>query len=95
MTGWFDWDEANVAHLDRKRVEPEEAEEALLDPDRVPAPFYNTATERRRAVFGATETGRVLFIVFTHRQGKIRVVTARDAEPDERQTYWERQRRRR
>ena len=50
--------------------------------------------ERRRAIFGATETGRVLFVVFTYRQGKIRVVTARNAALAERQKYWERQGRR-
>jgi uncharacterized DUF497 family protein len=39
------------------------------------------------AVIGATETRRILFMVFTRRGGKIRLKTARDAEPSERRRY--------
>jgi uncharacterized protein len=83
----FDWDEANEEHIARHDVTPEEAEEALTDPRRIGAPAYNVGTERRRAVLGATIDGRVLFVVFTIRRGKLRVVAARDATTTQRRRY--------
>ena len=58
----FDWDNANADHLVGHGVTPEEAEEALLDPGRMGTPAYNLEGERRWAVIGATEDGRVLFV---------------------------------
>ena len=85
----FDWDEANTGHLARHGVEQWEAEEALLDPGRIgsPASAYNVSGESRWAALGATESGRVLFVVFTRRREKVRVVTARDAEVREKRRY--------
>lgn len=83
----FDWDDANRQHIANHDVEPEEAEEALLDPRRVGAAAYNVGDERRWAYLGATELGRVLFIVFTRRSGLVRVVTARDAGTTELRRY--------
>ncbi|HYU20167.1 MAG TPA: BrnT family toxin [Chloroflexota bacterium] len=75
----FDWDEGNLGHIAEHGIGTHEAEEALLDARRVPAPAYQVASERRRAVLGATPEGRLLFVVFMHRGGAIRVITARDA----------------
>ncbi len=83
----FDWDEGNAEHLARHDVTPEEAEEALLDPRRIGASAYRTATERRSAAIGATEDGRVLFVVFTRHAGNVRVIAARGATPAERRRY--------
>jgi uncharacterized DUF497 family protein len=83
----FDWDDDNRGHVRRHDVEPEDAEEALLDPRRIGAPAYNVGEERRWAYLGATELGRVLFVVFTKRGARIRVVTARDAETGELRRY--------
>ncbi|MDN5696463.1 MAG: BrnT family toxin [Rubrobacter sp.] len=83
----FDWDEANIGHVARHEVEPWEAEEALLDTGRVGTAAYNVRGETRWATLGATEAGRVLFVVSTRRAEKIRVVTARDAEDKEKRRY--------
>jgi len=83
----FDWDDGNVGHLARHGVTRAEAEEALLDPRRIGASAYSTVTERRSAVIGATEDGRVLFVVFTRRGGDVRVIAARDATSKERRRY--------
>lgn len=83
----FDWDDANRDHISEHRIYPYEAEEALLAPRRVAAPAYSLQGERRRGVLGETDSGRLLFVVFTHRRGLIRVVTARDATPRERLRY--------
>ncbi len=83
----FDWDDGNIEHIARHGVEPWEAEESLLDPNRIGTPVYSVGRETRRAVLGATEAGRVLFLVFTRRSGRVRVVTARDAEIREKRRY--------
>jgi uncharacterized protein len=88
----YDWDEHNTAHIAEHDVEPEEAEEALTDHDRVVGKSYNVAAERRRAIIGRTETGRLLFVVITRRGRRIRVVTAYDAEEPHRKQYRKRQR---
>ncbi len=83
----FDWDEHNLAHVRENDVEPDEVEEAVLDPGRIGAPAYNLGQERRWALLGATEEGRILFVVYTRRRGLVRIVTARDATPNERRRY--------
>ena len=83
----FDRDDANVDHLARHNVTPEEAEEALQDPRRIGTPAYEVESERRWALIGATEDGRVLFVVFTRRGRQGRVVTGQDATPREKRRY--------
>src|SRR5256885_1737500 len=80
----FDWDDANVDHIARHGIRLEEAEEALTDPRRIRAPAYDVDNEQRRAVVGATLDGRILFVVYTVRQGTLRVVAARDASARQR-----------
>ncbi len=84
----FEWDAGNTDHLAVHRIDPEEAEEALLDRHQRPAQAYSTAGERRWAVLGATEARRVLFVVFTRRGRLVRVLSARDATVRERRRYW-------
>jgi uncharacterized protein len=83
----FDWDEANVEHIARHGVTIEEAEESLTDSRRVGASAFQVEGEHRRAVIGATADGRLLFVVYTRRKRKVRVITARDATQSERRRY--------
>ena len=53
----FEWDDANVDHIARHDVRPEEAEDALTDPLRIGAPAYAAEGERRWAILGATIAG--------------------------------------
>jgi uncharacterized DUF497 family protein len=87
----FEWDEGNLEHfVNNHGVLPEEAQEAVLDPRRIGTDAYNSKTERRWAVIGATEAGRVLFVVFTRRSGRIRIISAWDADESDRRRYWRR-----
>lgn len=81
----FDWDAGNIDHL--SDIEPEEAEEAILDPGRVGCDVYNMPGERRWGLLGRTDAGDILFVVYTYRNGKVRVVTARLAVPREQRRY--------
>jgi uncharacterized DUF497 family protein len=83
----YEWDDGNVEHIAGKGVEPDEAEEALEDPRNAGLPTYNGPDEQRWATIGRTSKNRFLIVVFTRRQGRIRVVTARDATEDEKRTY--------
>jgi uncharacterized DUF497 family protein len=85
---YFDWDDGNRHKLDDHHVTVEEVQEAVLDPDRKPASAYNVGAERRRAIVGETLKGDILFVVYTERSGRIRVISARLAKPDERRKYW-------
>jgi uncharacterized DUF497 family protein len=83
----FDWDEANLEHIGGHGVEPGEVEEALSDPRRLSEGAYNSRGERRWAMLGATEPGRILFVVLARRSRGLRVVTARPATERERRRY--------
>ena len=61
----FDWDDANIDHIAAHGVSPSEAEDAILDPDRIGAPARSSPTEKRRGIVGTTEQGRILFVSYT------------------------------
>ncbi len=84
----FDWDDANEGHIwERHRVTRDEAEEALDDPGLITASAGGFRGERRFWALGRSAGGRVLLVVFVKRSAAVRVVTARDAEPDEKRRY--------
>ena len=79
----FVWDQANVEHIARHGVEPEEAEEAATDPRRAPFPAHSG----RVGVIGRTAVGRILVVILERRGSAWRVITARDATPGEKRAY--------
>ncbi len=75
MSYSFDWDESNIAHIARHGVEPQEAEEVVSnDPIDLAVTIRNG--EERTEQVGETSAGRILQVVTTFRNSKIRVVTA-------------------
>jgi uncharacterized DUF497 family protein len=64
-SGWFDWDEGNEGHVLGHGVDPMEVEETLLDPQGFGFDAYDAPGERREALVGATEEGRILLVVIT------------------------------
>lgn len=84
-TDGFGWDEANIGHIARHGVTPKEAEQVFFDKNhRVTRDRKHSTGEKRSAVFGKTVNNRHLAVVFTVRKSKIRVVTARDMNRNER-----------
>jgi uncharacterized protein len=81
----FDWDHGNIEHL--TDLTTDEVKKAVLAPDRIGVGAYNALGERRWALLGATVDNEILFVVYTWRHGKVCVVTARLAEPNERRRY--------
>jgi hypothetical protein len=74
----FDWDGANIGHVARHSVLPEEAEQVILN-DPVDLGMEIVEGEQRYLNLGATVRGRVLLVVTTWRDDRVRVVTAFEA----------------
>jgi len=84
----FEWDEANTTHISRHKVTPEEAEQVLLGAS-LPIEAEERSGEERHTELGNTAAGRLLVVVWTWRQERIRVVTAFPANRKWR-TVWRR-----
>lgn len=79
----FDWDDANISHIDRHEFTPEEVEEVFAGAYKV-----RRGREKLYIALGETLDGRLAFVVFRRLPGgKIRVVTARDMEDRERRLF--------
>jgi uncharacterized DUF497 family protein len=71
----FDWNEENIGHLARHQIGPSEAEQVLNNrPLDLESNLRNG--EERVAQVGETDGGRILIVISTSRDNKIRVVTA-------------------
>ncbi len=87
----FEWDEGNVEKNVRKhRVSSAECEEVFFEmPMFVFYDAVHSENEKRYLVLGKSNRGRHLFIVFTIRRNKVRVISARDMSRRERRSYEE------
>lgn len=84
----FDWDAANIAHIARHDIVPEEAEQ-VVETDPVDLELVVRNGEERIVLLGATLSDRVLIVVVTIRGEVFRVVTARPANRKQRRIYRE------
>jgi len=82
----FEWDDGNVLHIALGHgIEPEEAEEVFAY-----SPIFHRTKRGHYAVFGRTQSGRLLVLVFEMKSGGIaRVITGWDMSPAERRFYRE------
>ncbi len=87
----FDWDKGNIEkNWDQHRVSFIECEEVFFNqPLLIQEDKIHSMAESRYYVLGRTNDGRYLFIVFTVRKNKIRVISARDMSRKERRIYRE------
>jgi uncharacterized DUF497 family protein len=88
VTG-FDWDEDNrEKNWDKHGVLTSECEEVFFNiPLLLQSDLSHSQKEPRYYVLGHTIAGRRLFIAFTIRGDKIRVISARDMSKKERSIY--------
>lgn len=87
----FDWDSGNSGKNYRKhKVLDREAEQVFQN---VPAVQLSdpkhSSIEERRGIIGKTDSGRMLFVTYTMRLGRIRVISARPMSKKERNLYEE------
>lgn len=85
----FEWDKGNIAkNWERHGVTHLECEEVFFNnPLMVKNDVTHSTTELRHYVLGKTNGHRLLFLVFTIRNNKIRVISARDMSKKERKIY--------
>jgi uncharacterized protein len=85
----FDWDAGNlVKNVIGHAVSNKESEEVIFNR---PVFFFedekHSLVEQRFLALGRSNVGRLLTIIFTVRESKIRVISARDMHRKERGTY--------
>lgn len=87
----FDWDKGNITkNWNKHRVSYIECEEIFFNtPCVVKNDEIHSSDENRHYALGKTEGGRLLFVVFTIRKNKIRVISARDMNRKEKRIYEE------
>lgn len=85
----FQWDKGNInKNWLNHRVSNEECEETFFDPNKkILRDILHSGREPRYIILGKTRTNRLLFLVFTMRNKKIRVISARDLSKKERKLY--------
>lgn len=84
----FEWDRHNRTKVRlRHDIAPEEAEQPFFKDHLIIFDEKHSATEERHRLIGATNHRRILFIAFTIRGNKIRIISARGANKKERINY--------
>jgi len=87
----FDWDKANLSkNYFKHKVTPKETEEIFVDSDLLVIPdIKHSVLEDRFIAIGNTLIQKNLFVVFTMRNEKIRVISARRMHGKEVKKYEE------
>lgn len=90
----FEWDAGKaVSNLAKHGVSFPEAMSVFGDPLEITiADPVHSRQERRFVSIGLSEVRRLLVVVYTEREGRIRIISAREAAPRERRHYESRDR---
>jgi len=85
----FDWDKGNIDKSYQKHgITPNEAEEVFLDEKLIIlGDIKHSNKEKRYSLIGKTTDKKLLFVVFTLRNRKIRIISARKANKKEKNEY--------
>jgi uncharacterized protein len=85
----FEWDKGNIDKSYKKHgISPNEAEEIFLDEDiLILEDIEHSEQEKRFEAVGKSTKDRMLFVVYTIRHDKIRIISARLANKKERRQY--------
>lgn len=85
----FEWDKGNLEKSRRKHeITQEESETVFADENSLIIPDKpHSKTEERFAIIGKSDKNRNLFIVFTMRKEKIRIISARRMHKKEVEKY--------
>jgi uncharacterized DUF497 family protein len=84
----FDWDAENTKHLAAHKVTPAEFEQVLIN-DPLDLDCESIGNEERYRSVGLTRRGRLLSVVWTVRNGKVRAVTAFPATVSDKKAFLE------
>lgn len=81
----FEWDKGNLEHIKKHKVEYKECEQIFFNkPLLISKDETHSHVEKMLQAMGLNNKGRLLFISFTIRTNKIRIISARDQDKKER-----------
>jgi uncharacterized DUF497 family protein len=85
----FEWDKGNIdKSFQKHRISPNEAEEIFLDENlKIIKDIAHSQKEIRLIALGKTFMEKKLFVVFTVRGDKVRIISARPMDKKERNHY--------
>ena len=85
----FEWNDGNInKNWLKHKVSPAECEQLFFNrPLIIQDDIKHSEVEKRFYALGRTDSKRTLFIVFTVRNKRIRVISARDMSRKEREVY--------
>lgn len=88
----FDWDEANWRKSELKHgVAASEAAEVLLNEPLCQVDTRHSDVEQRYVALGTSNEGRRVFVAFTVRRSRVRIISARPMSRKERKIHAEAQ----
>ena len=79
------WDQETVDHISNHSVSPEEVEKVLFNDTDLP--LIMRGKEGKYLVYGKTNGGRFLLVVWASRYRKTKIITSRDMSKKEKQLY--------
>lgn len=84
----FEWDKGNIGKNKKHKVKEKETEEVFFDENKtIYKDKLHSKHEERFIVLGKTKEDRLLYVVFTKRGKKIRIISARDINKREVKLY--------
>lgn len=85
----FLWDKGNIdKNFKKHKVTNKETEETFENkPKFIFEDEKHSTVEKRYGIFGVTDNGKQLSVVFTIRNDKVRIITAREMSKRERRSY--------
>ena len=85
----FEWDNGNSGkNFKSHNVSDGECEEVFFDPKKkIALDVFHSGAETRYILLGETSKHRLLFLVFTIRKGRLRIISARDISKKEKHLY--------
>ena len=86
----FDWDAGNTGKNRKHKVEDSECEEVFFDQRKVTLKdALHSGDEIRYITLGQTKQARLLYLVYTIRAGRIRIISARDCKKNKERDLYE------
>lgn len=85
----FQWDKGNMdKNWIKHRATNEECEEVFLDENKkIAKDILHSEKEERHILLGKTKKRKLLYVVFTARNKKIRIISARNTNKKEKKLY--------
>ena len=86
----FDWDAGNTGKNSKHGVTDSECEEVFFDQRKISLKDkLHSGTEARYITLGQTKQERLLYLVYTIRERKIRIISARDCKKKKEREFYE------